>query len=698
MLQNKFIHGLRDEVVIQDIRQLEQDISDYTFGKISDDEFRGKRTSKGIYSQRQPGVQMIRIKLPLGKINFHQLLTIAGVADEYANGLLHITTRQDIQLYHAILNKTPELWARLETDGITLKGSGGNTVRNVTVSPTAGIDPHEPFDVIPYADEVFKYFLRNPVSQEMGRKIKIAFSSGEADTAFTYIHDVGLIPKTKTNNGVTERGFKVLLGGGLGAQPVTAQVANEFLAEHELIPFIEALLRVFGRYGERSNRHKARLKFLIKNIGLEKLLQLIEKEKIAVAAKSLKIKYGSETPACLKIEADESVITTDDSKYKEWFETNVFEQKQKGFYAAYVKIPSGDITAGQTRTLVDAIKSYTSDQIVLTQSQGILLKFIQKKNLPALYHALSTLGFSTTGFESIANITTCRGTNTCNLAITNSLALSSVLENIIHNEYPHLVYNRDIKIKISGCMNSCGHHGLAHIGFHGSSIKANDKVLPAVQVLLGGGTVGDGVGRIADKIIKVPVKRAPGAVRLLLNDYSANILPGESFHDYYDRKGKDYFYQLLKHVAAVDTINDDEWIDWGNEEQYKTAIGMGECAGAIVDLTDVLFRNAKEKLQKAKLSLDQQAYANSIFYTYSSLIEAAKAILLKEGSNSSTQYEIINEFDKHFKDRLKSLESISFYDTVMQINEHEPDQDFAISYLQAASVLVSELKPWLSSL
>ena len=691
MFHNKYLSEIKDEVVVEDIRELQQNISNYISGKISDDEFRGKRTSRGVYSQRQPGVQMIRIKLPLGRLTYHQLLTIADVAEEYSNGLLHITTRQAIQIYGAILNQTPELWAKLEVDGITLKGAGGNTVRNVTVSPTAGIDPNEPFDVTPYAYGVFKYFLHNPVSQEMGRKIKIAFSSSEADTAFTYIHDIGLIPKARTNNGITERGFKVLLGGGLGAQPVTAQVASDFLEEEELIPFIEAVLRVFGRYGERSNRHKARLKFLIKNIGLENLLELVEKERISIEPKNLKIKYSSESFACSQIEDNENAFNNVDANFGEWFQTNVFEQKQKGFYAAYVKIPSGDLTATQTRAFVNAIQPFTSDQIVLTQNQGILLKFIQRENLVTIYNTLCNLGLATTGFESIANITTCRGTNTCNLAITNSLALSTVLENLIHKEYPKLVYNRDIKIKVSGCMNSCGHHGLAHIGFHGSSVKANDKVLPAVQVLLGGGTVGDGEGRIADKIIKIPVKRATDAVRLLLNDYTDNVLPRENFHNYYDRKGKDYFYHLLKPLSTLDNINEAEWMDWGNDIQYKTAIGMGECAGAIVDLVDVLFRNAKQKLGKAETALTQHAYADSIFYTYSSFIEAAKAILLKQDIHSGTQYGIITAFDKHSDNRLKALKNISFQNTVMQINENEPGEKFAKQYLQTANDFITEI-------
>jgi sulfite reductase (ferredoxin) len=237
---------------------------------------------------------------------------------------------------------------------------------------------------------------------------------------------------------------------------------------------------------------------------------------------------------------------------------------------------------------------------------------------------------------------------------------------------------------------------LAHIGFHGSSIKAGDKVLPAVQVLLGGGTVGDGAGRIADKIIKIPVKRVTDAVRILLNDYVDNLLKDENFHHYYDRKGKDYFYQRLKHLSVLDNINDADWMDWGNDIQYKTAIGTGECAASIVDLADVIFRNAKQKLQKAEVALKQLAYADCIFYTYSSFIEAAKAALLKKGSHSSTQHGVITEFDLHFNNSLNALKNISFHNAVMQINKNEPGEKFAKQYLQTAQGFVIELESLLS--
>src|SRR5476651_1104744 len=281
---------LEDPIVEKDIIDLEKKIRAFREGKIHDEKFRSLRLARGIYGQRQPGVQMVRIKLPFGKVTFKQILRIADIADEYGSGNLHLTTRQDVQIHYVSLDRTPQLWAELERDDITLREACGNTVRNVTSSPAAGIDPDEPFDVSPYAHAVFEYFLRNPICQDMGRKFKISFSSSDADTAFSYIHDIGAIPKLNSNN---ERGFKILLGGGLGAQPLLANIVEDFLPEDQLIPYIEAIIRVFDRYGERNNRNKARLKYLIQKIGLDEVLKLAADEWKALKVKTYVINRDS---------------------------------------------------------------------------------------------------------------------------------------------------------------------------------------------------------------------------------------------------------------------------------------------------------------------------------------------------------------------------------------------------------------------
>jgi sulfite reductase (ferredoxin) len=681
---------LENPIVQQDIIDLERKINDFRSGKIHEEKFRSLRLARGIYGQRQPGVQMIRIKLPFGKVTFKQLLRIADIADEYASGNLHLTTRQDIQIHYVSLDRTPELWEKLEQDDVTIREACGNTVRNVTSSPNAGIDPEEHFDVSPYAQAVFAYFLRNPICQEMGRKIKISFSSSDKDTAFSYIHDLGFIPKINEKG---ERGFKVLFAGGLGAQPFLANAINDFLPEDELIPFTESVLRVFDRYGERSNRNKARLKYLVQKLGLDEVLSLIAQERIANKVKTFPIDLNSVPLPYFPFTQDYPPVTIANEKhYQHWLGTNVVPQKQNGFYAVYVKVKVGDIKTAQARAFVRAVTPYVADEIRVTQNQGLLLKYVSKNALPSLYQALVDIDLAHAGFDSIADITTCPGTDTCNLGISNSMTLAEVLEEVIYEDFPELIYEKNINIKISGCMNSCGQHGLAEIGFHGSSVKANGKVVPAVQVMLGGGTVGDGVGRVAERVIKVPSKRAPQVLHAILNDFKANGATEENFHGYYDRQGKDYFYQLLKPIADLTTLQHNEFVDWGHEEAFETAIGVGECAGVVIDLVATLLLEAEEKLAWAHQAFERQAYADSIYHAYSALVSAAKSLLLDKGINSSTQVGVIREFDNHFVESGEINLPTTFTDLVLQINKNEPSLAFATQYLDEVKGFLQQIK------
>lgn len=696
---NSFRTELEDPIVQKDIIDLERKIREFREGKIHDEKFRSLRLARGIYGQRQPGVQMIRIKLPFGKVTFKQILKIADISDEYASSNLHLTTRQDIQIHYVSLDRTPELWAKLEQDDITLREACGNTVRNVTASPTSGIDPNEPFDVSPYAHATFKYFLRNPICQEMGRKFKIAFSSSDADTAFSYIHDLGFIPKLIVENGVEKRGFKVLFGGGLGAQPSIANMVNEFLPEDELIPFIESTLRVFDRYGERNNRNKARMKFLVAKLGLEEVLRLINEEKLA--NKSVKYTIDRDAvdlPQIPEAQTFPHVSISDQFAYQRWLDTNVFEQKQQGFFGVYVKVTTGDIPTAKARKFIAAISGLVADEIRVTINQGLLLKYVREEALPVLFERLKELDFVKPGFDSVADVTTCPGTDTCNLGISNSTELARVLEDLIADEYDELIENQDIKIKISGCMNSCGQHGLAQIGFHGSSLKAAGKVVPAAQVLLGGGTLGDGAGRAADKVIKVPSKRTKDVVRFILDDYKSRKDGDELFNDFYERLGKDHFYQLLKPLADLSTLSPDEFVDWGHEETFETAIGVGECAGVMIDLVSTLLLEAEEKLQWAVEAYERKAYADSIYHSYSVFISSAKAMLLDKGINSSTQVGIIRDFDEQFSGTAILQDYSNFNELVLQINKNEPSAEFAGKYLESTVDFIKRIKEYKESL
>ena len=673
-----FWSEIENPIVQKDIIELEKKIFEYNNGKLDEDKFRSLRLARGVYGQRQQGVQMIRIKIPYGKLTFNQLNRIADVSDEYSRGKLHITTRQDIQIHYVSLERTPELWSELEKDEVTLREACGNVVRNITSSSFAGIDTEELFDVRSYAHALFEYLLRNPVGQELGRKIKISFSSSEKDTAYSFIHDLGFIPKIK--NGV--KGFKILVGGGLGAQAMLAKIAYEFLPASKLLSFTEAVIRVFDRYGERNKRNKARLKFLIKDIGLDQFLNLVNEFLISVPEVKLVLKDVSVT----KIQKFNPILVDKVKNvdlYDTWLKTNVFRQKQNGFFAIGIKLRNGDISTKKVRILNDIVQLYGNKEIRLTIDQNILIPNVRLEYVEAIFNRLEEIKLTDIGFNSVADITACPGTDTCNLGITNTSTLSQVLEDVILNDFNDLIKNNDIKIKISGCMNSCGQHGIANIGFHGSTIKLEGNVAPAVQVLIGGGIVGNGKGRIADKVVKVPTRKAPDVLRLILNDYEINSENGEYFNDYYDRAGKDYFYQLFKPINQDLIVNKSLFVDWNSDVKFETKIGVGECAGVMIDLVSTLLFEAQEKLENSENYLKENKFSDSIFESYNSLINSAKAILIKQQIKTNTSNKIINEFEeKIIKNGIIKTES--FIDLANEINKQKPTKEFAISYLSKA--------------
>ena len=671
---------IENPIVQKDIIELANKIELFHNGKIDEEKFRSLRLARGVYGQRQQGVQMIRIKLPFGKVLSNQLRRIADVSDEYSRGRLHITTRQDIQIHYVDLDRTPQLWEELERDEVTLREACGNTVRNVTASETAGIDCNEPFDVSPYADALFRFFLRNPICQEMGRKFKVSFSASDEDTGLSYMHDLGFIAKIK--NG--ERGFKVLVGGGLGSQPRHADLLYEFLPTNKIIPVMEGVLRIFDRHGERKSRAKARLKFLIKNIGLEAFKVLVEEEQHAVEFKTVEIN-AENYKASVPVSVDQPNVNIDDNDHFElWKSTNLIPQKQKGYVAIGIKVLLGDFYTDKARLLAELVENYAAGEIRLSLRQNILIPFVKEELLAFFYTELKKLGFTELGYNKAIDITACPGTDTCNLGISSSTGIAVELERIIKLEYPQYLKNDDLVIKISGCMNACGQHNMANIGFQGMSIRTKDKlVAPALQVLLGGGNKGDGIGVFADKVVKVPSKRGPEALRRILNDYE-QFANDKKFEDYYAEKGEKYFYELLTDLSSIENLTQDDFIDWGSEKAYVKAIGIGECAGVVIDLITTLFLESEEKINEATVAFSNNVYSSAIYYAYSSMVNSAKAILLSEGVQTNTQAGIIKQFDEHIIDTKKLNISISFSDLVYQIRAHAPTKRFAKAYIQNA--------------
>ena len=675
---------LEDPIVEKDILELERKIHAFQTGQVDEERFRSLRLARGVYGQRQEGVQMVRIKIPFGKLDTRQLRRIADISDKYASSNLHITTRQDIQIHYVSLDRTPELWAELEQDKITLREACGNTVRNITGSPLAGIDPKEPFDISPYADAVFQYFLRNPICQDMGRKFKISFSSSDADDSYSFVHDLGFIPKIQ--DGV--RGFKVMLGGGIGSQPNHAETAFDFLPTDQIVPFTESVLRVFDQYGERARRHKARMKYLLKDVGLEGFRELVAEQQQSLAVQHYPIdgtvvKYSS--PQALAVKANDST-----ADYQLWRATNVLPQKQSGFFAVGIKLTNGDISSDKARLLADIVDHWAGKDMRLTIQQNILLRFVPEAHLPALYEALHKLGLADPGYQSPLDIVACPGTDTCNLGIASSMGLARELERVLQLEFPELAHDKDLVIKISGCMNACGQHTLASIGFQGMTVKAGKLIAPASQLLLGGGSLGNGQGRFADKVLKMPARRSPEALRRLLKDYQAERQTNELFHEYYDRREKDYFYQMLKDLSTTDNLTEADFTDWGNEEKYIRAIGIGECAGVTVDLVATLLLEAQEKLENAEEAIRNERFADAIYWTYTAMLYAAKGLLTPTDAKLNTQQAIIRAFDEHFAGDFNL--GASFSSIIKAMKQNEPTAEFAEQYLRNGQLTVGKIE------
>ncbi len=674
---------------IADIQELQERISNYYLGKEDEDKFKHFRLTRGVYGQRQFGVQMFRLKIPYGKITTSQIAGVADLADQYGSSNLHLTTRQNIQLHYVKLKDSPAVWEGLSRIGLTAREACGNTVRNVTGSPTAGIQKGEAFDVSPYAQATFEYFLRNAICQEMGRKIKPAFSGTDNDTAYTYFSDFGFIARIK--DGV--KGFKLVVGGGLGAQAIEAFTVTEFMPTDQILPFMEAALRVFDRYGEREKRHKARLKFLVKSLGNEAFMDLVNQELLSLAQISIPIDVAEETPIYpQEVDDFDHPQLKNDKGYHNWVSTNTFEQKQEGLHGVYIKVPNGDIPSADARKLAIIIKKYAADDVRITINQNLLLRHVLKANFAALYLELKALGYADYGQDSIGDITACPGTDTCNLGVTNSTALATELESMIKTEYPELLMTKNIDIKISGCMNACGQHMASGIGFHGSSIKRGEMVIPAMQVVVGGGIDRAGKGFMGDKVIKLPSKRIPEGVRVILKDYHQNGSNHPEFIHYVRSLDNKYYYNLLKPLASLDDISEDELSDWGHEGQYIQAIGVGECAGVMTDMVGLILGEAEQKIKLAKLALANESEKDAVYHAYNTFVIGAKALLLAADIACNTQIKILEDFQANFvaTGEITSCGN-DFVSFVLRLKEHTPEKEFVENYIQDATDFLKEV-------
>jgi len=370
--------------------------------------------------------------------------------------------------------------------------------------------------------------------------------------------------------------------------------------------------------------------------------------------------------------------------FEKWKSTNLVPQKQEGYVAIGIKVLLGDFYTDRARLLADLVEKYASGEIRLSLRQNILIPYVKEELVPFFYTELEKLGFVEAGYNKALDITACPGTDTCNLGIASSTGIAEELEQVIKTEYPKYISNPDVIIKISGCMNACGQHNMANIGFQGMSIRTKDKlVAPALQVLLGGGNDGNGNGRFADKVVKVPSRRGPEALRLILDDFERNG-NGNPFADYYEEKGEHYFYDFLKPLTDIDNLTQEDFVDWGTTEKYKKEIGIGECAGVVIDLIATLLFESEEKIQNAEATLIEEKWAASIYHSYASMVNSAKALLTAEKTKTNTHASIIKDFDEKFVATGRISLKQGFEEMVLQLNKNKPSEEFAKLYLADA--------------
>jgi len=569
------------EAIEAEIVRFEEKVQQLQSGAITADQFRPFRLKHGTYGQRQPGFQMLRVKIAAGVLKPAQLRVLADIADEYSTGRGHLSTRENIQFHFVKLENVGDAMRLLADAGLTTREACGNTVRNVTACPVAGICPGEAFDVTPYALGVSRYLLRHPDFHDLPRKFKIAFSGCEndGDCAVAGIHDVGLIAQVRGNNGTSRRGFKVLVGGGLGSLPTEAAVLTDFLPEEELLPTIEAILRVFTETGNRKNKLMARLKFVLRAKGIEEFRRLVaEKRKVSQAPAETftvptPIKPSLVTIAPVPLSSS-AAGRQNDPEYDRWAEHNLMFQRQAGYGAVWVKLSAGTFYSNQMRGLADVLEKNELSGVRIAVNQDLVIPWVPFDRVRAIYDELGAFDLATPGARTISDVTGCPGATTCNLGITRSLTLAEVLSRELDGYTDPEI--QKLHIKISGCPNSCGHHHIADIGFYGNVRKVGEQQAPYYQLLLGGKVNADGV-RFARQIIAVPARPIPAIIRELLAFYQSDRQRAETFSAWVSRTPDKTIKDRLLPLADVTSNTEDLFVDWGDTETYSLKLGRGEC-------------------------------------------------------------------------------------------------------------------------
>ncbi|MFM8856224.1 MAG: nitrite/sulfite reductase [Actinomycetota bacterium] len=574
-----------------DIERFEVAIDQYLKGEIAEDVFRVMRLNNGIYGQRQGGTnQMVRIKLPAGSIAPEQFEVMADIANEFSRGWGHITTRQNIQFHFVELRRVPELLRRIAAVGLTSREACGDTVRNVMACHLAGACPYEHLDVTPWAEAVFRHFVRNPLGQRLPRKFKVNFSGCSTDCGQAMFNDVGVVAVRRTrDDGVLESGFRVYIAGGLGATPHPALALEEFTTREQLLPTIEAVLRVFDQTGNRDNKLRARLKWVVDQLGIDEVRRRVIKIRHTLPASSTwpggippEVVATGDAPAGRGLDPTPmgqavSVTLSSRDPYGRWVESSVVRGAASGLVSVVAYAALGDITADQFRALAAIQRNFGSD-VRLSNRQNVVFRSVNPERLHDLYDALAAIGMARPGAELARDVVACPGADTCNIAITQSRGLAKAIGERLEEE--GLAEIGGVRINISGCTNSCGQHHASDIGLFGAERRAHGQSLPGYQLLLGG-YVGEEQINFGQKALRLPAKNAPEGVARVVRRFASERSAGESFRIWLDRSGG--ATAVAEDLRDLDVVPTPEtapefFVDFDETSPFVADVAESECA------------------------------------------------------------------------------------------------------------------------
>jgi sulfite reductase beta subunit-like hemoprotein len=559
----------------------------YLSGQTEETEFIGFRLKQGVYGQRQPDVQMIRVKLPFGGVTPEQMDTFADVVERYAPlNKGHITTRQNIQIHHVPLRDAAALIREISDAGLSSREGCGNTVRNVTADPWAGVCADETFDPTPYAGAYVRYFVRHPTTQLMPRKVKTAFTGSDADRALTGIHDVAFVARERDG----EKGFEMRVGGGTSIMPRVAPALVDFVRadDGEYLKYTEAVLRIFDRQDWlRINRARARLKVLVDKIGIEALREQVEEELQGdwVAERD----FTPRDRLFLHDEADHAPAVPvaagspngDVSEFRRFCEANVEPQRQEGFSTVQVAVTRGDLTPEQFRGLADVMREFSGGYARTTVHQNFVLRWVRDEAVYDVWQRLLALGLGDAGADQINDVVSCPGTDSCKLGITSSMGLNAAVRERIAKMGITDPLTRRIHIKMSGCPNGCSQHHIGNIGFYGASIKVGEHTIPAYVAHIGGNYEGGEIVYGARLKVRLAAKRVPDAVERWIRFYEGERTDGEPFNAFAERVGTKAFEDRVRDLAmpiefGLETM--EHFMDWSKKVPFQVVRGEGECA------------------------------------------------------------------------------------------------------------------------